>query len=286
MSEKKRSVEIVVISDVHLGTYGSHAQELHCYLQSIKPGVLVLNGDIIDFWQFSKRYWPKHHMKVVKDIISMAAKGTKVYYITGNHDEVLRKFSGLQLGNLEIVNKLVLEINENRVWFFHGDVFDFVFQYSRWIEKLGAIGYDTLIFINMLLNNINKLRGKGKISFSRTVKENVKLAVTFISKFEQTAATLAKQLGYHAIVCGHIHHPEIKWVTIGKTGEGIHYLNSGDWVENLSSLEMNDGAWRIFRYSSEGQVANTNPDEDSQESLIDMDYKALTQMVRNEFYSQ
>ena len=106
---KKREIDVVVISDVHLGTYVSQAKELHNYLLSIKPGILVLNGDIIDFWQFSKRFWPVHHMKVVKDIFSMALKGTNFYYITGNHDETMRKFTGMNLGNIEVINKLELD---------------------------------------------------------------------------------------------------------------------------------------------------------------------------------
>ena len=210
MKEKKREVELVVISDVHLGTYGSHAKELHRYLQSIRPATLVLNGDIIDFWQFSKRYWPKQHMKVVKDIISLTTRGTQVYYITGNHDETLRKFAGLQVGNLAIVNKLELLLNGNKTWFFHGDVFDVVMQHSRWLEKLGATGYDSLIILNVFVNYMSRLFGRGKVSLSKKIKENVKTAVRYIGDFEKTAAMLAIQKGYHTIVCGHIHHPEMK----------------------------------------------------------------------------
>ena len=121
---KKRKVEICVISDVHLGTYGCHASELLDYLDSIKPKILILNGDIIDIWQFRKSYFPKSYLKVVKKLISFTSKGTKVYYITGNHDEMLRKFSDTHMGNFSLIDKLVLNLDGKKAWFFHGDVFD------------------------------------------------------------------------------------------------------------------------------------------------------------------
>lgn len=283
MKEKKREIELAVISDVHLGTYGSQAKELHHYLQTIKPGILILNGDIIDFWQFSKRYWPKQHMKVVKDIFNLAAKGTKIYYITGNHDETMRKFAGLCIGNIEIVNKLELELNGKKTWFFHGDVFDVIMQHSRWLEKLGAIGYDSLILLNVFINYLSRLLGKGKISLSKKIKDNVKTAVKFISHFEQTAATLALHKGYHAIVCGHIHQPEIKKILMPKGGS-ITYLNSGDWVENLSALEFNEGEWKLYRYYEDlldnaGVLVEEEPDD----HIEDMDSKDIFKMVKKEF---
>ena len=128
---------MVVISDVHLGTFGCHAKELYDYLASIKPKKLILNGDIIDIWQFNKSYFPKNHLKVIKKIIDLTSKGTQVYYITGNHDEMLRKFSDTRMGNFSVVDKLVLELDGKKAWFFHGDVFDVSVQHSKWIAKLG-----------------------------------------------------------------------------------------------------------------------------------------------------
>jgi len=147
----KREVDLVVLSDVHLGTYGCHAKELLCYLKSIKPKKILLNGDIIDIWQFSKRYWPESHMKVVRKILKFVAEGTSVTYLTGNHDEMLRKFADFQLGALTITNKLSLHIGENRAWVFHGDIFDVTMQHAKWLARLGAIGYDTLILLNSLV---------------------------------------------------------------------------------------------------------------------------------------
>ena len=126
----KRKVEIVVISDIHLGTYGCHAKEVLQYLNSVKPGKLILNGDIFDIWQFRKRYFPKSHLQVIKKIISLAAKGTMVYYISGNHDEKLRKFRDTKMGNIYMLDKLVLEIDGKKAWFFHGDVFDASIQHA------------------------------------------------------------------------------------------------------------------------------------------------------------
>lgn len=249
MGKRKRDVELVIISDVHLGTYGCHSEELLRYLKSIKPKRIILNGDIIDMWQFSKRYWPKSHMQVVKHITSLIAKGTKITYLTGNHDEMLRKFAGFRLGSFQIGNKKVLSLNGQSAWVFHGDVFDVTMKYSKWLAKLGAIGYDTLIVINSFVNFVLKAFGRGKISLSKRVKDSVKQAVKFINDFEQTAADIAISNGYQFVICGHIHQPEMKKITTEK-GE-VMYLNSGDWVENLTALEYNQGAWTIYRYSED-----------------------------------
>ncbi|MCW5910960.1 MAG: UDP-2,3-diacylglucosamine diphosphatase [Cyclobacteriaceae bacterium] len=246
MGKRKREVELVIISDTHLGTYGCHSEELLRYLKSIKPKRLILNGDIIDMWQFSKRYWPKSHMQVVKHITGLIAKGTKITYLTGNHDEMLRKFAGFRLSSFQIANKKVLTLNGKSAWVFHGDVFDVTMQHSKWLARLGAVGYDTLILINSFVNFILKALGRNKISLSKRVKDSVKQAVKFINNFEQTAADIAISNGYDYVICGHIHQPEIKKISSEK-GE-VTYLNSGDWVENLTALEYNEGAWRIYRY--------------------------------------
>jgi UDP-2,3-diacylglucosamine pyrophosphatase LpxH len=246
---KKRKVDIVVISDVHLGTYGCHAKELVNYLKSIKPGQLILNGDIIDIWQFSKRYWPKSHMMVIKQIASMLAKGVKVHYITGNHDEMLRKFVGFKLGGLRIENKLILELPDRKAWIFHGDVFDVTMQHAKWLTKLGAIGYDSLILLNSFVNFILRKLGREKISISKRIKNSVKSAVKYINKFEDLCAEIAIREEYDYVVCGHIHQPEIR--TIANQQGEVLYLNSGDWVENLSALEYHAGQWTMYKYKDD-----------------------------------
>jgi UDP-2,3-diacylglucosamine pyrophosphatase LpxH len=249
---KKRKVEILVLSDIHLGTYGCHAKELLHYLKTINPKIIILNGDIIDIWQFSKRYWPKSHMKVIRQLMNWVSKGRKTYYIPGNHDEMLRKFAGLRVGSFSIANKLVLELKDNKkAWIFHGDIFDVTMEHSKWLAKLGAIGYDTLILLNRFVNFISeKIFRKGKISLSKKIKASVKSAVKFISNFEQTSADIGITNNYDYVVCGHIHQPEIR--EISNERGSITYLNSGDWIENLSALEYNDGEWRIYRFADEG----------------------------------
>jgi len=266
----KREVDIVVLSDIHLGTYGCHATELLQYLKTIKPKAVVLNGDIIDVWQFSKRYWPATHMMVVKHLIGLIAKDTPVYYIPGNHDEMLRRFKGFQLGSLKITNKLSLKIDNTRVWIFHGDVFDVVMQHSRWLAKLGAIGYDMLILINSLVNYISLKMGRGKISLSKKVKNSVKGAVKFINSFEDTVCNIAAENNYDYVVCGHIHHPEIKEVN---TKHGlITYMNSGDWIENLTVLEYSGSKWSIYNYNEDpvAQAVDINKKKQGKDSAKSM----------------
>ncbi len=237
-----------MLSDIHLGTYGCHAKELLHYLKTVKPKIVILNGDIIDIWQFSKRYWPKSHMKVVKYIMGWMSKGIKIYYITGNHDEMLRKFVGFKMGSLRIVNKVVLELEDGKkAWFFHGDVFDVTMQHSKWLAKLGAVGYDTLIIINRIANFISeKIFKRGKLSLSKKIKNTVKSAVKFINSFEQTAADIGISNQYHYVVCGHIHQPEMR--EVGNEHGKIMYLNSGDWIENLTALEYVNNEWNMYRF--------------------------------------
>ncbi|KRB58155.1 UDP-2,3-diacylglucosamine diphosphatase [Flavobacterium sp. Root186] len=268
---KKRNVELVIVSDVHLGTYGSHAKELNNYLSSIKPKTLVLNGDIIDAWQFRKSYFPKAHLRVIQRIIGMASKGTKVYYITGNHDEILRKFSDMNMGNFSLVDKLVLELDDKKAWIFHGDVFDASVQHSKWIAKLGGLGYDYLILMNRFANWCLAKLGREPYSFSKKIKASVKKAVKFISDFETTATDLAIEKNYDYVICGHIHEPKIL-TKENKHGSTL-YLNSGDWVENLTALEYHKKRWKLYSYT------HTNFTEE--ENLFEMEDILTSQMLSN-----
>lgn len=243
----KRPLDICVVSDVHLGTYGCHAKELNKYLKKINPKILILNGDIIDIWQFNKRFWPESHMKVVQRIVKMINNGTQVHYLTGNHDEMLRRFADFELNNFKIDNKLVLEMDGKKMWFFHGDVFDITMKHSKWLAKLGGWGYDLLILINRFVNFISEnILRRGKVSLSKKIKSGVKQAIKFIDDFEHTAVEIAIESGYDYVACGHIHQPMIKEVVTEK-GKVV-YLNSGDWVENLTSLEYVNGEWKVFNF--------------------------------------
>ncbi|SDF02340.1 UDP-2,3-diacylglucosamine diphosphatase [Cellulophaga baltica] len=259
---KKRKIDVVVISDVHLGTYGCHADELISYLSSIQPKKLILNGDIIDIWQFSKRYFPPSHLKVLKKIIGMASNGVEVTYITGNHDEMLRKFSDTSIGYVSIVDKLVLDLNGKKTWFFHGDVFDASIQNAKWLAKLGGYGYDFLILINRFMNWCLTRMGREKYSLSKRIKNSVKGAIKYVNDFEKTAADLAIENGYDYVVCGHIHQPK-KELYENKNG-ACTYLNSGDWVENLTALEYSFKRWKVYHYNND-KLSSFYADEELKE---------------------
>ncbi|WP_417589996.1 UDP-2,3-diacylglucosamine diphosphatase [Owenweeksia hongkongensis] len=269
---KKRKVEVVVISDVHLGTYGCRAKELYRYLKSIQPTTLILNGDIVDIWQFRKRYFPKSHLKVIKQIISLASKGTQVHYLTGNHDEMLRRFSDASFGNIHLQDKLVLSLGDQKAWIFHGDIFDASIQSAKWIAKLGGWGYDLLITINSFSNWCLEKIGRERFSFSKMIKNSVKKAVKYITDFEDTAAELAVDQGFDFVICGHIHQPEMREVKT-KNGSCV-YLNSGDWIENLTALEYNNGVWQMYHYQNED-----NDEKEDVEDLNDLDIHRLIKKV-------
>ncbi|RFS22640.1 UDP-2,3-diacylglucosamine diphosphatase [Chitinophaga silvatica] len=258
----KRPLDIVVISDVHLGIYGCHAKELVQYLDSISPKILILNGDIIDIWQFSKRYFPKSHTKVIRKILKMIGNGTEVYYLTGNHDEALRKYAGFELSNFTIDNKLVLEVDGKKHWFFHGDVYDVTMKNSKWLAKLGGKGYDLLIILNRLVNHALEKMGREKMSFSKKVKQGVKSAVKFISDFEQTVAEIAVDKNFDVVCCGHIHQPLIKEMHVDD--KSVVYLNSGDWVESLTSLEYSNKQWNLYQHPvTKSKIVLADEEEDN-----------------------
>lgn len=244
---ERRQVDVVVMSDLHLGSYGCRAKEIANYLKSISPKILILNGDVIDVWQFRKKYFPPEHMQVVKRILSLAAKGTRVLYITGNHDEAFRRYSDLQLGNIQLLDKLVMEINGKVCWVFHGDVFDTTTKGSaKVLAKAGSQGYQVLIRVNRMINWVLQLMGKEKMSLSSAVMDRVNKAVIRINNFEQTAAEIAIEKKYDYVICGHIHEPQMRTVE-NKNGKVI-YLNSGDWVEHATSLEFYNNDWHMYQY--------------------------------------
>ena len=252
---ERRPLDVAILSDLHLGTYGAKAKEVLNYLKSIAPQMLILNGDIIDAWQFSKHYFPASHMAVVKEILCMLAKGTRVIYITGNHDEIMRRYSGVELGNFQLTDKLVIEINSKMTWIFHGDVFDNTTRGSaKFWAKLGSNGYGFLMLLNRGINSIMKVLGRERVSLSKSIMAGVNKAVIRINDFEMTAAEIAIEKKYDYVICGHIHQPQKRMV---ETEEGkVMYLNSGDWVEHMTSLEFYQNDWHIYTYD-EKQFANS-----------------------------
>lgn len=268
----KRKVELVVISDSHLGTYGCHARELLNYLKSIKPETLILNGDIIDMWQFKKSYFPKDHLRVINRILKLLSNGTKIYYITGNHDDVLRRFSNFGNGNFYLRDQVVLQLNGKKYWFFHGDAFDVSILKARWLSKLGGKSYDYLILVNKVFNAISGIFGGKPTSFATTLKLSVKKAVKFISDFEQKAVDVAAKEGYDGVVCGHVHRPQMHQIG------SIHYLNSGDWVESLTALEYNAGEWSLYKYDPlDFDLINPKLDVQDEPTPFDEDERRINQ---------
>lgn len=261
----KKRLEIAVISDVHLGTYGCHASELEQYLRTIEPAWLIINGDFIDGWQFSKKYFPESHSRVLQQILKMMGEGVKVVYVTGNHDEMLRRYSGFSVGNFLLDDKFLLELGGKKFWFFHGDVFDLSMQHGKWIAKLGGFGYDILILLNRSVNTILQRFGYEKYSFSKKVKGSVKAALRHINNFEQTVADIAIENNYDYVVCGHIHEPVIK--KINNQNGSVTYLNSGDWVENLTALEFAGNEWQIQYFDAKELAVADLTDESRSRSI-------------------
>ncbi len=279
----RREPKVVVISDTHLGTYGCHAKELLQYLDSIKPEILVLNGDIIDIWNFKVRYFPQSHTDVLRKILKMASQGVTVFYIPGNHDEKIREYIGLHLGGIKIVEKLILKIDNKKYWIFHGDVFDATTRgTAKLIAKLGGKGYDLLIWLNHIINKTLLFFGKEKMSFSKKVKSGVKKAVAWINNFEQTAIDLAIENHYDYVICGHIHQPQIRECT--NQHGSTTYLNSGDWIENLTTLEYDQKAWSIYHYEKskflasvpkEFKSANKEPNQEALSEIPESIYELM-----------
>jgi UDP-2,3-diacylglucosamine pyrophosphatase LpxH len=246
---ERRRLDVVVLSDIHLGTYGCRAKELLNYLRSIQPDMLILNGDIIDGWQFSKRFFPSLHIQVIRELMQFITNGSRVVYITGNHDEMMRKYTDLHMGQFTLTDKLVLEIDQKMTWIFHGDVFDNTTQGSaRMIAKLGSNGYGLLILFNRMVNALLGLIGKEKVSISKKIMEGVNKAVAKVNDLEQIAAALAIKKNYDFVICGHIHQPMLR--TVENADGKVVYMNSGDWVEHMTALEYENKCWRLFEYQA------------------------------------
>ena len=272
----KRNLDILVISDLHLGTYGSEADEVLAYLDTINAKKIVINGDFVDIMLFNKRFWPSSHMKVIKYFLDLISQGKEIYYVTGNHDELMRKFLNFKIQNFKIVNQIVLDTAKGKVWIFHGDVFDFSIQ-TQWLTKLAGFLYDYMIIFNSWINKkIMRPLGRKRLNFSKTIKSNVKTAVQYFANFEMKAAEVAQKNGYKYVVCGHIHTPKIESFNIN--GEQVIYMNSGDWLESLSSLEYVDNKWSIYIHKRTEQEYKGDND-----SRIEMTNKELYKDLIAEF---
>lgn len=235
----------VVISDVHLGTKGAKAKEVARFLKQFTCENLILNGDIIDGWQLKKSgSWKRKHTRFFNRMLKMIERdNTKVFYLRGNHDDFLDQILPLQIGNVSILKDMTYESNGKKYFITHGDVFDSITTNLRWIAYLGDIGYTFLLWLNRMVNHHRRKRGLPYFSLSQYIKGKVKSAVSYIDKYEEELAKMAKHKGCDGIICGHIHQPEDRMIG------GIRYLNSGDWVETMSALvEHHDGTWQLMYY--------------------------------------
>lgn len=236
----------VFISDTHLGTAGCNADLLFDFLKSIECETLYLVGDIIDGWRLRKGwFWPTRHNDVVRRVLKMAKKGTRVIYVPGNHDEVLRDFIGLGFGDIEIMPEAIHETADGRrLLVLHGDEFDGVVLYHRWLAFLGDSAYVALLRLNIWFNAARRGLGLPYWSLSAYLKKRVKNAVEYVGRFEEAVAHAARERGADGVVCGHIHSAEIRQF------DGITYYNDGDWVESCTALvEHPDGRMEILDWA-------------------------------------
>ena len=230
--KRKLRFRTVWISDTHLGTSGCNADLLLDFLKSIQPETLYLVGDIIDGWRLKRGwYWPPRHNDVVRRVLKLANKGTRVVYIPGNHDEVLRDYTGLSFGGVDVVGECIhTTADGRRLLVLHGDEFDGIVLYARWLAFLGDYAYAALLRLNIGFNRVRRRFGLPYWSLSAHIKKKVKNAVAFVSRFEEAVAHAARDRGVDGVVCGHIHSAEIRQFG------GVTYYNDGDWVESCTAL--------------------------------------------------
>ncbi len=247
----KLKFKSIFISDAHLGSKGSQAEKLLDFLNRSTAEAIYLVGDIIDGWQLNKKWhWPESHAKVLKKLISFANEGKKIIYISGNHDDFLRKIGNLNLGNIKICSEFTHEAkNRKKYLVIHGDQYDNIVSNARWLALIGDIAYNFTLIINRHINRIRKLLGYEYVAISAWLKRRVKLAVNFVSDYEKRISKAALIKKMDGVICGHIHHAELR-----KIGN-IEYLNCGDWVESCTALVENiNGEMQIINWSCKKQI--------------------------------
>jgi UDP-2,3-diacylglucosamine pyrophosphatase LpxH len=235
----------VFISDIHLGTRGCKAEYLLDFLRHNESEVLYLVGDVIDGWALRNGfYWPQSHNDVVQKVLRKARKGTRVVYVLGNHDEFGRQFAGLDFGGITLCNEAEHRLADGRrLWVVHGDLADGVIRHAKWLAHVGDRLYDFVLWLNRHFNAVRARLGLGYWSLSAYLKHKVKNAVSFISSFEQVLVREARNMGYDGVLCGHIHHAQIRSI------DGLLYCNSGDWVESLTAIvETLDGELHVVHW--------------------------------------
>ncbi|MFT3766261.1 MAG: UDP-2,3-diacylglucosamine diphosphatase [Minicystis sp.] len=235
-------VDLAVISDVHLGTRHCRADELIGYLDRLDTRRLVLNGDIIDLWHM-RRHWPTAHAEAVSRILGLARQGVEVHLLIGNHDGALRRFAPFLFGPIALRDRLVLDLDGEKVLFLHGDAAELAHPPHPLLHWVGGHAYDAMMRLG---HGVNRLRGwldLPPVSIVRAFKDHLPCAVRHIARYEESCAALAAEAGCSAVVCGHIHLPRLRSIPVA--GRMVEYRNSGDWVEHCSALELSGGSWRL-----------------------------------------
>lgn len=243
MIRTKARYRSIFISDVHLGTKDCRAEQLLAFLDSVHTEHLYLVGDILDIWSLRRKwYWPASHSAIVEKILRLDASGTRVIFVPGNHDELFRPWSGLRFGGVEIVNEAMhITADGKRCLVVHGDEYDAVVTNAKLITMLGDWLYYVLLWFNRSFNRIRARFGRPYWSLAGFVKKRVKSVLNFVTSFETCLVRGAREKGADAVICGHIHRPQIR--PIGD----ILYLNCGDWVENCTAIvEKFDGRLELL----------------------------------------
>ena len=240
----------IIVSDLHLGTKDSKAEEFIEFIEEHPTDLLILNGDIIDGWALNRgTKWKKKHTKVISKLLKLS-NTTKIIWIRGNHDEFLHEFMGNYFGGIEIREDYTLRYSEyieydtwiqKCYYIFHGDVIDVFITKYKWLAKIGSVGYDFALWLNRVYNGYRKWRKLPYTSISQKIKESVKVATNYVNDFEVTALTMASKKGCDGVICGHIHQPADRMIN------GKRYLNSGDWIENMSAICI-DNAGKVYLY--------------------------------------
>ena len=240
------------ISEIHLGTRGCKAEHLLDFFKHTESDTLYLVGDIVDGWRLRKSwYCPQSHNDVVQKLLRKARKGTRVIYVPGNHDEMLRDYTDMVLGGVTLKSEAYhTTADGRRLWITHGDQFDAVVRYARWLAYLGDWAYNTVEAINYWFNLVRRVLGFRYWSLSKFLKHRVKNAVQFVSKYEEVVAEEARKRGVDGVVCGHIHHAEMR------DFDGLLYCNDGDWVESCTALvEHRNGELEILNWADVRQLS-------------------------------
>jgi UDP-2,3-diacylglucosamine pyrophosphatase LpxH len=271
----------VFVSDLHLGFRGARAEEFAAFLKRMECEHLYLVGDMVDMWSLRQRwFWPATHNQVVRRVLKFAKRGTRITYVPGNHDEGLRNYAGIDLAGIRIAKQAVHRTADGRsLLVCHGDEYDLVVQHSALLSRLGTLGYDYLVALNRLVNDVRALFGFGRWSFSQAIKKRVKGACTFVSRFEDVLCDEARRRGLQGVVCGHIHEPRI----VGRA-DGMSYANCGDWIERASALVehadgrmeivdvedlLRDAGWKAEAEEHDDADASADPQDMLAEALVD-----------------